>query len=406
MSVAPALRLEQRRPGRIRPDLSSLREALAKLGNPQDGFESVLIVGTNGKGSTASMLDAILREHGMVTGLFTSPHLVDVEERIRIGGARVDGADLSRQLDRLARFPDLTYFETLTAAAFCVFAERAIDIAVLEAGMGGSWDATRLAASEIAGLTNVGTDHRSWLGDARSEIARDKGRALAAARFGVIAADLEPTDVAGLCAPAARIATSIVHRRMSDDGRVRFTWTGGGEADVRITLPGRHQVANAQLALALAVTVVEAGWLSHLDPTRVVRALETVRWPGRLSVHRVAGREVTIDCAHNLEAAHALASYLDGCDRRYNLVFSCLEDKPVEEMAAVLRPRVDAVVVCSLADDRAMGVDRIRAAFPGAATAPSPLAALKIAPDPVLAAGSVRLAGALLSDSDDGGGRP
>jgi dihydrofolate synthase/folylpolyglutamate synthase len=400
MSVASALKLEHRRPGRIRPDLSALREALEKLGDPQRSFSSVLIVGTNGKGSTAAMLEAVLREHAVRTGLFTSPHLVDVEERVRLDGVPVNPGDFARHLDRLAGFPDLTYFETITAAAFSVFAESAIDVAVLEAGMGGSWDATRLAESEIAGLTNVGTDHRRWLGQERSDIARDKGRALAAARFGLIGGDLETAAMSELDAPHSRKVATVVRRMTLDDGRVRFDWTDGG-TNVRLPIPGGHQALNAQLAVALALKTVAAGWLPFLDPILVRRALEGVRWPGRLSVHRVAGREVLVDCAHNLEAARALAAHLSSRGRRYNLVFSCLEDKPVEEMASVLRPCVDSVVVCELPDERAMDLERIRAAFPGATSAESPLAALDVVPDPVLAAGSVRLAGALLAHADD-----
>ncbi len=173
MSVAPALKLDERRPGRIRPDLGVLRTVLEELGSPHLVFHSVLVVGTNGKGSTAAMLEAVLREHGLTTGLFTSPHLVRVEERVRLDGDPVDAAILERHLDRLAPYPDLTYFETVTAAAFSIFAESGVEVAVLEAGMGGSWDATRLAGSEIAGLTNVGTDHRRWLGRGRR---RDRSR--------------------------------------------------------------------------------------------------------------------------------------------------------------------------------------------------------------------------------------
>ena len=404
MSVAAALKLEQRRPGRIRPDLGALRAALEELGSPHTTFESVLIVGTNGKGSTAAMLEAVLREHGLTTGLFTSPHLVNVEERVRLDGVQVDAERLARHLDRLERFPDLTYFETITAAAFSIFAERGVDVAVLEAGMGGSWDATRLAGSAIAGLTNVGSDHGKWLGAKRSEIARDKGRALAAARFGLFGDDVDPTVAAWLEAPAAETADAGVHRTTVDDGRLRLEWAGGC-AEIRLAMPGRHQELNAQLAVALALKTVAAGWLPALDPTRVGRGLKAARWPGRLSVHRVAGRDVLLDCAHNLEAAQALAAHLGSLGRRYNLVFSCLDDKPVEEIAALLRPRVGSVVVCELADERAMEIGRLLSAFPGAIAAESPIAALKVVPDPVLAAGSVRLAGALLAHSDGEGVR-
>jgi dihydrofolate synthase/folylpolyglutamate synthase len=401
MSVAPALKLEERRPGRIRPDLGALRAALEELGSPHLASNSVLVVGTNGKGSTAVMLEAVLREHGLRTGLYTSPHLVRVEERVRLAGAPVDAARLAQQLDRLQKYPDLTYFETITAAAFSIFAECGVRVAVLEAGMGGSWDATRLAGSEIAGLTNVGTDHHRWLGRERSEIARDKGRALAAARFGVIGAGVDPALVVDLGAPAALAATALVASTPTDDGNIRLEWPRGS-VRVRLSMPGRHQASNAQLALALALETVAAGWLPELEPPRVERALAAVTWPGRLSFHRVAGREVLVDCAHNLEAAQALAEFLATSDRSYNLLFSCLEDKPVEEMAAVLRPHVAKIVVCPLADDRAMDIGRILAAFPGALSAGSPLEALRGLPDPVLAAGSVRLAGALLAHAEGG----
>ena len=154
---------------------------MAELGDPQKNFRSILVVGTNGKGSTAAMLEAVLRAHGVMTGLYTSPHLIRIEERVQLGGRLVSETELGRRLALLDSYVDLTYFETLTAAAFEVFSDAGIEVAILEAGMGGSWDATRLAGSAIAGLTNIGSDHSHWLGDGRGEIARDKGRALAAA---------------------------------------------------------------------------------------------------------------------------------------------------------------------------------------------------------------------------------
>ena len=260
MSVAASLTLEDRRPGRIRPDLSALRAALEELGSPHLGFESVLVVGTNGKGSTAVMLEAILRAHGLTTGLFTSPHLVDVEERVRLDGVPVEAAVLSKHLDRLAPFPDLTYFETITAAAFSVFAEKDVDVAVLEAGMGGSWDATRLAGSRIAGITNVGTDHRMWLGSERSEIARDKGRAVAAASYGVIGDGVEPEILArsrcarcGRCGPGG--SSCLGRRRKPPSGLERWCCRGrvgdaGSTPDVERTTCGRPRAESGRCRLA------------------------------------------------------------------------------------------------------------------------------------------------------------
>jgi len=399
MPVSSPLSLDRRDAGRIRPQLDGLRRALSELGNPQDSLRSILVVGTNGKGSTAAILESVIRSHGLTTGLYTSPHLVRVAERVRLDGQPISDSELARQVGRLDGFSDLTYFETLTAAAFGVFAEAGVNVAVLEAGMGGSWDATRLAGSSIAGLTNVGSDHGRWLGEGRDAIAADKGRALAAADVAVIGSGVDHDLIVELDAPHAVCADSVVRCTDTDGGRVKLEWTGG-ESVVDLPLAGSFQKDNAQLALALAVEAAAAGWMPGLDPITVRTALTNLKWPGRLSIHRISGRDVLVDCAHNLEAVRALALHLDTLDDRHNLVFSCLDDKPVREMAAELRPRVDKIVVCQLADDRAMPVEELLAAFPGAMTARTPLACLGLLDDPVLAAGSTRLAGGLLAHED------
>ena len=399
MPVNSPLNLDRRDVGRIRPQLDGLRQALSELGNPQDSLRSILIVGTNGKGSTAAMLESVLRGHGLTTGLYTSPHLVHVEERVRLNGRPVGTPDLARQVGRLDEFSDLTFFETLTAAAFGVFAEVGVDVVVLEAGMGGSWDATRLAGSSIAGLTNVGSDHGRWLGAGREAIAADKGCALAAAKMAVIGGGVDHDLITDLGAPLASSAESLVRCTKNDDGRLKLAWADG-ETVVELPLAGSFQRDNAQLALALALKAAEAGWLPILDPTKLREALENLQWPGRLSTHRISDREVLVDCAHNLEAVRSLAQHLDTLDDRHNLVFSCLDDKPVREMAAELRRRVDKIVVCQLADDRAMPVDELLSAFPGATKAETPLECLDLVDDPVLATGSTRLVGQLLAHED------
>jgi len=402
MPVTSSLNLDRRDVGRIRPQLDELRQALSELGNPQNAMRSVLIVGTNGKGSTAAILESVIRGHGLTTGLYTSPHLVRVEERVRLNGRPIGTSDLARQVGRLDGFSDLTFFETLTAAAFGVFAEAGVDVVVLEAGMGGSWDATRLAGSSIAGLTNVGSDHGRWLGMGREAIAADKGRALAAAEMAVIGGGVDHDLITELGAPHALSAESLVRCTKTGDGRLKLAWADG-ESVLELPLAGSFQRDNAQLALALALKATEAGWLPSLDATKLRQAIENLQWPGRLSSHRISGREVLVDCAHNLEAVHSLALHLDTLDDRHNLVFSCLDDKPVREMAAELRPRVDKIAVCQLADDRAMPVEELLAAFPGAMTAQTPLACLDLLDDPVLATGSTRLVGHLLAHEELGG---
>jgi len=342
------------------------------------------------------MLDALLRTHGLSTGLFTSPHLVRVEERVRLNGVPVDETELESAIEHLDEYPDLTYFETMTAAAFAIFSEAQVDVAVLEAGMGGSWDATRLAESAIAGLTNIGSDHAGWLGAEPTEVARDKGRALAAAERAVIGSGVDDALVTWLGAPTARRAGSLVRCANAGGGRVAMTWNGRSSI-VHMPLPGTFQFDNLELALALALEAADVGWVSPLEPSRVQEALDGMSWPGRLSVHRVKGREVLTDCAHNLEATKALAEYLDGQDCRYNLLFSCLDDKPVEAMADILKDRVGDVVVCRLDDERAMPLERLAAAFAGAEVAEDSLSGLDRVSDPVLAAGSIRLVGALLA---------
>jgi dihydrofolate synthase/folylpolyglutamate synthase len=396
MPVTPPLMLSGRPAARIRPQLDGLRRVLAELGDPQRDFPSLLVVGTNGKGSTAAMLEAVLRAHDLKTGLFTSPHLVRVEERVRLNGVPVDETVLEAHIGRFDEYPDLTYFETLTAAAFTVFSEAQVDVAVLEAGMGGSWDATRLAESYIAGLTNVGSDHAGWLGHEPAAIARDKGRALAAADHALIGSGVDEALVPELGATAAQRARSLVRCSDAGGGRVRVSWDSR-ETTVRLPLSGAFQLDNLELALALAVEAAGAGLITALEPSRVRAALNGLSWPGRLTAHVVEGREVLMDCAHNLEAVEALARHLDGLGRRYNLLFSCLDDKPVEAMATVLKPLVGDVVVCRLDDARAMPPERLEAAFPGAQIAQDPRSGLDLLGDPVLAVGSIRLVGALFA---------
>ncbi|MFN3413414.1 MAG: Mur ligase family protein, partial [Thermoanaerobaculum sp.] len=152
--------LAHRFEARVVPGLERITKVLAELGHPELSFPSVLVLGTNGKGSTAAFLASILQTMGLRVGLYTSPHLVRVEERIRISGTPLPAEELLVWVQRLSRFPELSYFETLTAAAFAAFAENHVDVAVMEAGLGGRWDATNAKAHEVALLTNVGTDHQ------------------------------------------------------------------------------------------------------------------------------------------------------------------------------------------------------------------------------------------------------
>ncbi len=394
------LSLTRRRPGRINPGLDTIREAARCLGDPQETASNLRIAGTNGKGSTAAMLDAILTAHGVATGLYTSPHLVRVTERIRAGGREIPRDDLERLLGVLDEHPGLTFFETLTLAAFLWFRETRVGAAILEVGLGGRWDATRIAPCAVAGLTNVGSDHARWLGNTPEEVAAEKGAALAEARLAVVGPGVAPDLLPALGVPRLRPARDLVRLRVEAAGRVSADW-GHGPVSLAVPLPGVHQVQNLHLALAMAAACVETGLLDRLDPGAVDRGLRAVRWPGRLSEHRIAGRRVLLDGAHNREAAEALSRELAGRPERFSLLFSCLDDKPLEAMAAALAPVVEEVAVFPLEDPRAMPLERLVDAFPGARPAHGALAALRALEDPVVAAGSLRVVGALLEYAED-----
>jgi folylpolyglutamate synthase/dihydropteroate synthase len=212
----------------------------------------------------------------------------------------------------------------------------------------------------------------------------------------VLGAGVDREAAVAADAPDSLLADSLVAVEPSTGHRLSMRFAGT-EIAVRLPLAGAFQYENAQLAVALACCAEDAGWMPSIDGERVRRALESFDWPGRLTTHRVGGRNVLADCAHNLEAAVALAGHLEVCRRRYNLLFSCLDDKPVDEMATMLRPLVGDVVVYELDDERAMSLDRLRAAFPDAATAPDLLSGLAELGDPVLVAGSIRVVGELVA---------
>ena len=429
-----APRVEQR----ILPGLDRMRRALDGLDHPERAFASLLVVGTNGKGSTAALLAGMLLAHGRRVGLYTSPHLLRVEERIRVDGVEVTGRRLAELVRELNAFPDLSYFETLTCAAFLEFAARRVEVAVLEGGLGGRWDAVNAVEPELALLTNVGTDHQAWLGPTRAAIAAEKAAALRG-REGIVGAwdaEVEPAIRANAAAGtplslASQWAEVIGDRDREDGARGQGSgvsdvacpkvdpigpvvsgdgpWASGygsqvvhfrlGEVQGEAELPlaGEHQIANLTLALAGAAALARHGVAGRLDADALRRGIAGVRWPGRLEWVAAGGRELLLDGAHNLEAVAALAAALDrlGLAGRVHLLFSCLADKPLDAMAALLRPRAAGVTVAPIDSPRATPVETLAAKFPGCAAAPSVTAALATLPvdRPTLVAGSLRLVG-------------
>ena len=327
-------------------NLERMRRLLSALGNPERAFLSLHIAGTKGKGSTAHLAEAILREAGYRTGLYTSPHLVDLRERIRLDGKILSEKDFTRVMAEME--PELrrlrpTYFETMTAAAFLLFAEKGVDYAVVEVGLGGRLDATNVILPAACAITTIDYDHMEKLGNTLALIAGEKAGIL---KPGVPA-------VSSPQPPAARRvldqANGLLYPRfkvLSSRGFVlKFTVEG---RPYELPVLGEHQAANAATALAL---VERSGAIVNSGAVR--RAFRKVRLPGR--VERVGRRPTLIvDAAHNPVSARALAAALRGVPRRrLVLVFGASADKDVRGMLESLLPGADLAIFTKASNPRA-----------------------------------------------------
>ena len=367
-------------------DLAYVRELLTAMGNPERRFPSVLIAGTNGKGSTAATLASILRAAGYKTGLYSSPHLVSINERIRVNGeaiadvefseihARVEGAaqDLLRR-QKLPWHP--SFFEMLTAMAFEYFASVAVDVAVLEVGMGGRLDATNVVDPVISVIADVALDHQKYLGNTISEIAREKAGIIRA--NGVVVTlpqHPEANDVIGnaILEKSARGVSAVKHvppvsprapeylagQVTPATGRNRYPLTVmGEEIMVDSPLPGRHQFRNIALAITAAEELSQFGFA--VTPKQVEQGIRETHWPGRFQVVAASpatgDRELVLDVAHNPAGAWALRSALSENfpDHPLTFVFGAMRDKAIQEMAEILFPVAGNIVLTQVNNPRA-----------------------------------------------------
>ncbi len=317
--------------------LERVREVLRWLGSPHQAFAAVQIAGTNGKGSAAAMTDAILREAGLRTGLFTSPHLHRFTERIRIGGVEVPGEHLAEFDQRIvATGVPLTYFEVATVLAFLAFAAAGVDVAVLETGLGGRLDAVTVCNPVATAITSIGLDHAEILGDTVEQIAREKA---AIAKPGV-------PMLVGTVSDAVMVEIERVARAAG--ATVLRIGRDFSPPDARLNLEGAHQASNAAVATELAKKAAFA--LGRpLGPVAILRGLAGVIWPGRLE--RVG--DVLLDGAHNVDGAIALADALPA-GRSRALVISLVRGKDAVAMLSALVPAFDVVVATASRNERAM----------------------------------------------------
>jgi dihydrofolate synthase/folylpolyglutamate synthase len=423
---------------RIKLGLDAMATLLAELGDPHCAWRSLHIAGTNGKGSASAMVERALRAAGLRTGRYTSPHLARVEERVALDGADVSPAQFAGALERVFAAVDRlleagalphspTFFEVSTAAAFLVFADAAVDVAVVEVGLGGRFDATNVIVPTATAITSIDFDHERHLGTTLAAIAGEKA-GIAKRGVPLIVGEVAPgawavidASARAVGAPCVRAHDGVTVVASLEDGHVQLTLTTprGRYGPVRLGLAGTHQAENA----LVAVRLLEA-WASvtgtALPRSAVEAGLAEVRWPARLEwlVHADHGR-VLIDAAHNPAGARALASYLAMAHvPPATLVTSVMADKDVAGVLGPLLPHTTAVVVTRAESPRAMPVDALAAAVVELAApettvhvVPSPRDAAAFARtlspgSPLLIAGSIYLVGPLRAALLDDGFEP
>jgi dihydrofolate synthase / folylpolyglutamate synthase len=372
-------------------DLAHMRVLLAALDNPGRRFPSVLIAGTNGKGSTAAVLASITRAAGYKTGLYSSPHLVRINERIRINGERIDNANFSRIYERVDRVANQlvnehalpwhpSFFETLTAMAFEYFAGVCVELAVLEVGMGGRLDATNVVEPLVSVITDVDLDHQKFLGDTIAEIAAEKAGIVRAGRPTVtlpqhpqandvlgrkmMEAGAKAVSAAKYVPPVSPRADEFLHAASVTQGayRNRYPLTVmGKQILVDSPLVGRHQLRNIALAIAAAEELNLSGFT--ITPRHIEAGIRETRWPARFQVIPATPDrpETVLDVAHNPAGAWALRSALSERfpDRTITLVFGMMHDKAVSEVVSVLFPIAERVVAAVANNPRSASTSEI-----------------------------------------------
>jgi len=392
-------------------DLAYVREMLAVLHHPERRFASVLIAGTNGKGSTAATLSSILRVAGHKTGLYSSPHLIGINERIRVDGEMISDVEFATIHDRVERVAQQlvqagklpwhpSFFEMLTVMAFEYFAGAGVEIAVLEVGMGGRLDATNVVEPVISVIADISLDHQKYLGDTIGEIAREKA-GIMRDRGVVVTLPQHPqaNDVIGQAIldhrargvsaakyvpPVSPGAAAYVDR--AAPGRTRYPLAVmGSEIMVDSPLVGRHQLRNIALAVATAEELAQFGFPA--TPKQIEQGIRETHWPGRFQVlppsAATGEREMVLDVAHNPAGAWALRSALSENfpDRELTLVFAAMRDKAIQEIADILFPIAEQVVLTQVNNPRGATTAELRPAVSrtGAAFSEEPNVAAALA---------------------------
>ncbi len=408
----------------VKFDLETIRLMTEALGNPERRYPTAIVAGTNGKGSTSAILASILECAGYRTGLYTSPHLIRVNERIQVNGSEIADEDFASAFTqvcraverligagRLAQRP--SFFEHLTATAFLHFARAEVEFVVLEVGMGGRLDATNITEPRVAVITNVELDHIAYLGSTHAAIAKEKAGVIRGPHPVISGAD--KPDAAQVIrqrsaefgAPLLELGRFVqisnVRERAS---RCLFDLSLNGDRFLSLESPlrGRFQVKNAAAAVTAAWQLARDGF--RISPQAIREGLRRARWPGRLELVRERPL-VLLDGAHNPAAAREIAAFVREQLRgkRLRLLYASMRDKAIDEISEILFPLAETVYLTRTAQTRAASPEEVLAAArfrpPNVVVEPDPVRALEAAcrasspDDAVLAAGSLFLVGAI-----------
>jgi dihydrofolate synthase/folylpolyglutamate synthase len=361
---------------RLEPSLDRIRAFTELLGDPQRTYRSIHLTGTNGKTSTARMIDALLRAHELRTGRFTSPHVERMSERISIDGEPIDDDAFVRAFNEIAPYTHLvdaaephplSFFETVVGMAYAAFADAPVDVAVVEVGMGGSWDATNVIDADVAVVTPIAIDHTQYLGTTATAIAQEKAGIIKAGSVAVLAEQtVEVAEV--LLRRAAEVGATVVREGIEFGVVTRVPAVGGQSVSIRglrgrydelfLPLYGAHQAQNAATALAAVEALI--GGEQPLSDEVVREAFAGATSPGRLEIVR-RSPTIVLDAAHNPAGAEATAAALDDSFRFDPLigVIGVMGDKDAEGLLAAFEPHLAHVVITQSSTDRAMPAEAL-----------------------------------------------
>jgi dihydrofolate synthase/folylpolyglutamate synthase len=398
----------------VRLGLDTTHRLLSALGEPQRPLRVVLVGGTNGKGSTAAFLSSMAATAGYRTGLYTSPHLETVEERLRIDGRAITTDRLASIVKHVVATAEKslgylpTYFEVLTAAACQWFAEESVDLAVLEVGLGGRLDATNGTDPALSLITEIGLEHQKYLGSTLAQIAREKAGILRPDRDAIAWVEREEAraaiqqvagDIGARLVWGPQVATFNQVGEYRRDGQLVELSTPGGNQVLNVPLLGEHQGANLALA-ALAVENLARQGMDRLGAESVKEGVARTRWPGRLEWVEPAGvRPFLLDVAHNPDGGRMLERALEQTTGHFTLVFGALSDKEVRALLPGLASRASRVVLTRPVSSRALDPGVLAELLPDREVSIHPEisaaldSALESTGDFVLACGSVYLVG-------------